>query len=264
MMPRLRRQLSKTQIYHIMIRGNKKEDIFIDEEDKTKFIDILAEKKKSQAYLLYAFCLMNNHIHLLIKENQDPIARIMRRINTSYAVYFNKKYKRVGHVFQDRFKSEPIESEAYLLAVVRYIHSNPVKAKMVKCVSNYEWSSYPFYINQTDLDINMVESKEILDIFSLQHDEAVKLFTEYTNEQNDDIFIDCDAQEDLLIKEEDVHDFIKGFLEQRQKKSELSVLNADKNLRNELIRELKQRSDLSGRKIADTLEIGRNIVQRIK
>lgn len=149
-MPRQRREISKTSVYHIMMRGNEKKDIFIDEEDKMKFIDILIEKKQDEAYYLYAYCLMNNHVHLIIKEGKDELSRIMKRINISYAHYFNDKYDRVGHIFQDRFRSEAIESEAYLLSAIRYIHMNPVKANVVKETSQYSWSSYNLYIDQSN------------------------------------------------------------------------------------------------------------------
>ena len=111
-MPRQVRQISKSQIYHVITRGNERRNIFLDDEDKKRFMDILCEKKRDKEYVLYAFCLMDNHVHLIIREGTDTISRIMKRINTGYAYYFNKKYKRVGHVFQDRFKSEAIESEA--------------------------------------------------------------------------------------------------------------------------------------------------------
>jgi REP element-mobilizing transposase RayT len=85
---------------------------------------------------------MDNHVHLLINEGDDEIGKIMKRINISYSYYFNKKYGRIGHLFQDRFKSEGIDSDAYLLSVVRYIHNNPVKAGLVKNIEEYKWSSY--------------------------------------------------------------------------------------------------------------------------
>jgi putative transposase len=110
-----------------MLRGNNREKIFRDEEDKARMIDTLGDKKKAEEYFLYAYCVMDNHIHLIIKEGKDPIASIVKRIATSYSYYFNKKYKRIGHVFQERFKSENIEDESYLLAAIRYVHQNPVK-----------------------------------------------------------------------------------------------------------------------------------------
>lgn len=93
-MPRQSRILSKSKTYHVMIRGNERKSIFIDEEDKFRFIQTLCEKNKNKQYFIYAYCLMDNHVHLLINEGNDEISRIMKRINVSYAYYFNKKYGR--------------------------------------------------------------------------------------------------------------------------------------------------------------------------
>ena len=104
-MPRVSRKLSRSKVYHVMVRGNERKKIFIDDEDRERFISTIREKNKERKFLVYAFCLMDNHIHLLINEGQDQITKIMQRIGVSYAYYFNKKYKRTGHLFQDRFKS---------------------------------------------------------------------------------------------------------------------------------------------------------------
>jgi len=120
-MPRSARVLSETGVYHVMLRGNERKDIFIDDEDKVRFLDMLYAKRERESYYLYSYCLMDNHVHLVLKEANDSISRIMRRITTSYAGYFNRKYKRSGHLFQDRYKSENVESDSYLLTVIRYI-----------------------------------------------------------------------------------------------------------------------------------------------
>jgi REP element-mobilizing transposase RayT len=109
-MSRKARQLSSTKIYHVIIRGNRKEDIFLEDEDKRRFIKILKKIKQKDEYELYAFCLMNNHVHLLIKEKNEHISRIMKRINISYVNYFNQKYQQIGHLFQDRYRSEPMKT----------------------------------------------------------------------------------------------------------------------------------------------------------
>jgi len=105
-----------------MLRGNEKKDIFNSNADKQRFLETVFEKKQENRFYLHAFCLMNNHVHLMISEGVEDVATVMKRINVSYVYYFNNKYKRVGHLFQDRFKSEVVEQERYLLALVRYIH----------------------------------------------------------------------------------------------------------------------------------------------
>jgi len=133
-MPRCARSLSETGVYHVMLRGNERKDIFMDDEDKARFLDVLYTKREHDSYYLYSYCLMDNHVHLVIKEGNDSISRIMRRITTSYAGYFNRKYKRAGHLFQDRYKSENVESDSYLLTVIRYLHQDTEKAGLAKVV----------------------------------------------------------------------------------------------------------------------------------
>jgi len=104
-MPRQKRLLSPTHIYHVMVRGNSGRDIFLDDEDRKRLLRIIETKKKEEGFILFAYCLMNNHFHLLLKENRDNISQIMKKINTTYALYFNKKYQLSGHLFQNRFRS---------------------------------------------------------------------------------------------------------------------------------------------------------------
>ena len=131
-MPRQARKKSNSGVYHIMLRGINRQLIFEDDEDMQRFIETLKRYKDECGYSLYAFCLMGNHIHLLLKEGEEPISTILKRIAGSYVYWYNWKYGRSGHLFQDRFKSEPVEDDAYFLTVLRYIHQNPVKARICK------------------------------------------------------------------------------------------------------------------------------------
>ncbi len=146
-MPRQMRQRSSTGIYHVMTRGNGGQTLFEHEEDNKKFLEILYQTKEKLDYEidLYAYCLMGNHIHLLIKENNAEIDNFMRRSMAHYAQYVNWKYQRKGHVFQDRFKSEVVENEKYLLTVFRYILQNPVKAGLSPSAFDYPWNSWNAY-----------------------------------------------------------------------------------------------------------------------
>ena len=127
-MSRRARQRSGTDIYHVILRGINRQQIFYDEEDYDYFIRLLNRFQKVSQYEVYAYCLMGNHIHLLIKVHQESLGTIFQRIGASFVYWYNLKYQRVGHLFQDRFKSEPVENERYFLTVMRYIFRNPVKA----------------------------------------------------------------------------------------------------------------------------------------
>lgn len=138
-----------------MLRGINQQQVFEDVEDYEKFLDVLKECKEICQYQLYAYCLMGNHIHLLLKEGTEPLEQIFKRICGRFVYWYNTKYCRVGHLFQDRFKSEPVDTEDYFFTVLRYIHQNPVKAKLCKQPGDYAYSSYAEYLGRgflTDTD----------------------------------------------------------------------------------------------------------------
>ena len=132
-MPRQSRQPSGSGIYHVMMRGINHQNIFEEQEDYYQFLttmDVMAQSYESDGtlagrnYVLYAYCLMSNHIHLLIREREDTIGMAIKRIASSYVYYYNHKYSRDGHLFRERFKSEPVNDMAYFVTLLRYIHQN--------------------------------------------------------------------------------------------------------------------------------------------
>ena len=147
-MPRQARKRAESGIYHIMLRGINQQQIFEDEEDNEKFLQILKECKELSGFKLLAYCLMGNHIHLLIREGEESLEQVFKRIGGRFVYWYNVKYRRVGHLFQDRFKSEPVDSDAYLLTVIRYIHQNPVKAGICAKPEEYPWSSWREYLSE--------------------------------------------------------------------------------------------------------------------
>ena len=164
-MPRQARKKSESGIYHVMLRGINQQQIFEDEEDYEKYLQILRECKAVSGFKLFAYCLMGNHIHLLIKPEQEPLEQVFKRIGGRYVYWYNVKYQRVGHLFQDRFKSEPVEDDSYFLTVIRYIHQNPVKAAICKEIEEYKYSSYRDYQNElglvnTTFAYNMLSKQE--------------------------------------------------------------------------------------------------------
>ena len=145
-MPRKPRVEIPGGLYHVMSRGNNRRKIFRSHDDYLKFTRIVAEQKCKLSFYLYAYCLMPNHFHLLIEMQDDPVSHIMQRVLTTYSRYHNRKYKKSGHLFQARYKSILCESDKYLGELVRYIHLNPVRAKMVKRPEEYEYSGHRAYI----------------------------------------------------------------------------------------------------------------------
>lgn len=133
-------------LYHIMTRGNNRQRIFGDDYDYQKILKLVADAKTKLPFYLYAYCLMPNHVHLLVERRQDAIGRVMHRLLTGYSRYYNQKYVRVGHLFQSRYKGILCQSDQYLAALVRYIHLNPVRAKMVRKPAAYRFSSHRVYL----------------------------------------------------------------------------------------------------------------------
>ncbi|MDD3362368.1 MAG: transposase [Hespellia sp.] len=178
-MPRTARKRSISGIYHVIVRGINQQQIFEEKEDYCKFLYTLSDCKKICKFELHAYCLMGNHVHLLIEEHDETISQIMKRISCRFVGWYNRKYERSGHLFQGRFHSEVIETDRAFQIVARYIHRNPVKAKLVATLDEYPWSSYGAYAGQSSslVDTNKLSNiigntKEILSFFALPSDDV--------------------------------------------------------------------------------------------
>lgn len=148
-MPRTKRKRSATSIYHVVIKGADHQLLFEESSDYRKYLSFLEYYKSQCHFELFAYCLMSNHVHLLLRLSPDfPLETIFRRLNTAYAVWFNMKYNRTGFVQNGRYYSEPVEDEHYVLATTRYIHYNPTNAGLENAPgSSYPWTSYYDYLN---------------------------------------------------------------------------------------------------------------------
>ena len=142
-MPRAPRIYIDNTCYHLIARGNQKQEIFRDDSDYLKYLSLIRKAKRKYGVSLYTYCLMSNHIHLLAKhEVSRVISKFMHWLNLGYVRYFNAKYGKVGHLWQGRFRGKPILKEEYLINCATYIEGNPVRAKLVNDVADYKWSSY--------------------------------------------------------------------------------------------------------------------------
>lgn len=152
-------------VLHITARGNHRNDIFRDEEDFQIYLGLIKEAVEffNGDFEVYAYCLMDNHVHLLVKCKEKHISRFISRIHSLYAKIFNKKYRYVGYLFQNRYFTEVIEDDSQFLSTCRYIHLNPIRAKMAEKPEDYEWSSYSMTIGLKEEKI--VNSEKILGYF---------------------------------------------------------------------------------------------------
>ena len=247
-MARQARKKSSTGIYHIMMRSINRKRIFKDQADYTRFIQTM---KKYSGYRIYAYCLMGNHVHLLLKVGKEPLEQVMRRICGSFVYWYNLKYQRIGNLFQDRFKSEPIENDKYFLTVLRYIHQNPLKAGLVKSIEDYQWSSIGEYSNSS----KFVFTDFALQMFDADPKEAVKSFIQFCNAVSDD---DClDIEDKRQLSDAEATDLIKNVCKVINVSD---IKNLDKTTRNEYLRQLKKEYHLSIRQIERLTGINRGVV----
>jgi len=144
-------------LYHVINRGNDRQAIFHCDDDFQKFIGLIGSQKAKVPFFLYAYCLMTNHIHLLIERQGETLGRVMQRILTGYSQWYNRRYKHVGHVFQGRYKSILCDSDRYLSELVTYIHLNPVRARMVPVPEEYPYSSHREYLGLVPQSVTDIE-----------------------------------------------------------------------------------------------------------
>lgn len=239
-----------------MLRGNERRNIFHDEEDRLKFLETLRRKKQLGEFYLYSFCLMDNHVHLMIKEATENIAKIMKRITVSYAMNYNNKYKRVGHLFHDRFQSECIEDDNYVFALIKYIHYNPVKAGLTQNPADYKWSSYKSYLDEEHYS-DIIDINFILALFSTKKSTARKLYREYMKQESAENFIDI--EEDTLIDEMEG----RAIWEKMLKGKGINLMPLKKgSINNDIIYEFQKKTKLSARKISNIININKDRVNK--
>jgi putative transposase len=160
--------------YHITSRGVRRCSLFHKDEDREEYLAILEETMNRHPFILHAYCLMTNHIHLQIQTKNTKTGKIMMNINRKYANYFNKKYHHSGHVFDKRYGAEFIDSSEYELELSKYIHLNPLKASMVERLEDYKWSSYLVYIH--NVKSSLVSTQQILSYFP---EPQIQLYEKY-------------------------------------------------------------------------------------
>ena len=184
--------------YHVMLRGNSGQDVFFSSEDRTRFYFLLNEGVGQYGHRIHAFCLMDNHIHLLIQVADTPLAKIIHNLSFRYTRYINAKQKRTGHLFQGRYKAILIDADNYLLQLVRYIHNNPVRANISSQCDDFQWSSHNSYCGKNS--IPWLTTNLVLSQFSNSFKTARVLYIDFV----------CQG-----VPEEQLSEFCCGSLEGR-------------------------------------------------
>ncbi len=202
-MPRCARIKTNKSIFHIMVRSISEIDLFPDSDDKKNYLGKMREYQILYGIKVYAYCLMSNHAHFIIDANGADISKVMHGINFSYAQKYNWKYKRHGHLFQDRFKSKIVKNERYLLALLAYIHNNPKDIKGYEFhPETYEFSSLSLYTNMVKDSYNLVDFESVSNIFHISQLE----FKKYYNQIMSEIDIDNIKEEMKFEQEKTLYD----------------------------------------------------------
>lgn len=250
-MARKARIKSSTGFYHVVLKGIDGRNIFMDEEDKLFFMEKLIRARESGDFKVCAYCLMDNHVHLLLKEGEE-LGVSIKRITVGYVRYHNQKYGRVGHLFHNRYNSEPIEDEGYLLAVIRYIHNNPLKAHMAGSQAEYKWSSYQKYLDAYRNDFSWVDTEMIQSYFKNRVD-----FEKFSCEENQD---DC---LDTRTFEKCTDEGIKNLINASKYASinYSRIMDLTRAERDECIREIHRETGGSIRQLSRVLGIGKRIIE---
>jgi putative transposase len=183
-MPRRARIAFPSMLYHVVSRGNNRESVFNDREDFEKYLEICKRYKDRYEFKLYHWVLMNNHVHLLLETTGDSsLSKIMQGINLAYTLWFNRENGKVGHLWQDRFKSAVIERDSYLLECGRYIERNPLRAQLVKDPTEYPWSSYRVYAHGEE--DGLTQRHEIYETLGGEPSQRQKAYREYVCSNRD-------------------------------------------------------------------------------
>ena len=248
-MLRAPRAIAESGFYHVILRGNGKQIIFEDDADRRVFLDLLAKRAGDAGIRILAWCLMENHVPLVLRDDAEELSVAMHRLGTAYARHYNDRTGRVGHLFRERFMSSPIESESYLLEAVRYVHNNPEKAGVCRA-EEYPWSSYSSYVTPGSSSELTVDTSAVLDLLG-----GEKNFAEFVAERGNCMYRPPSGKRLDDTEARDAATWVLGGT------SPVEVKNLPVEHRNELLRELRA-AGLSIRQIERLTGVGRNIAAR--
>lgn len=254
-MPRLPRDYSYTDVYHIIIKGIDEQIIFYTNEDRIFFLESILNSKKNFKYDVYAYCLMSNHVHLVIKADEKNLSKSMQSLNVRYTYYFNKKYGRKGPLVLNRFKSKKVENLKYFLDVCRYVHRNPEKAGIDR-TDIYKWSSYHEYI----LKEKIIEKKTLLHYFN----DDINNFIKFTNkaETIEEIENKADFEIEGYLSDEELLNIIKIKLELNSAEDIVAFFKIKENQKQK-IKELKNIPGTNRKQISRIIRVEQRRIKKM-
>ena len=257
-------------LYHVLVRGNNRSYIFRSKDNKEEYKTIISKYKKRYRFKLYAYCIMDNHAHLLIEVEDIPLSKIMQGIQQVFTQYYNRRNRTTGHVFEQRYKSFLCDKDHYLLSLIRYIHQNPVRSKLTGAL-DYEWSSHREYIGNSQLaDVNFP-----LSLFESQKNQAIKRYLIFMDETEIKVVESMTKEEDTIEVAKNTEERYKITKEALIKIiEEVTEIKLDKikgntkskkisDIRKLYIKNLKKYTTIPKKEIADLLEIGNSTVTNV-
>jgi len=257
-------------LYHVIVRGNNRAYIFKNRENKEEYKKIVSKYKKRYRFKLYAYCIMDNHAHLLIEVNDIPLSKIMQGIQQVFTQHYNRKNRTTGHVFEQRYRSYLCDRDAYLLSLIRYIHQNPVRSKLTDGI-NYQWSSHKEYMRNPVLaDVDFP-----LTLFSGKKNKAIKRYLSFVVELESKDIQSMNIEEETteMVKNiEERHKIAKDALNKIIEEVTEIKMNRIKgntkskrisDIRKLYIKFLKKYTNTPNKEIADFLEIGSSTVTNV-
>lgn len=254
-MPRPKRIMSASGYYHVMYRGNNKEFIFLEDNSKQMFLDLMKSLSDGIAQVA-AYCVMSNHVHLIVKSEFENLSKFSAKLNKTYALRYNMINNRSGHAFEDRFRSEPIDDDAYLLQAFRYIHNNSVNAGLSDSPKHYKWSSYKEYLDEKP---RFIDAEQMVFIFGVMG--SKNYFEEYHKQYDDKIYLDTSEDQNRAL-EKRIQRIIADFFKSKGMVDQSQLLKNDEYLQ-EIISILQTEACLSRQKISNILGITSSFVRNI-
>lgn len=241
-MPHIARKQYNSKFQHVIVQGINREYIFEEEENKKKYKELIYNKLYDTGITILAYCIMSNHAHLLIHtEKIEGLSKFMQKLNTAYAMYYNKTKDRVGFVFKNRYFSREILNQGQLYTCLRYIHNNPVKANICKEMKSYPYSSYNDFFNRNN---KLITNKSLKLLFG----RVISI---------EEIFNSIHQKQSIydLTEKEDINEFMKKVICKYNIK--VNKIKKDKALLEIVIKEIKEKTDASVKEIAEILDISK-------
>ena len=256
-MTRKARNYAVSKIYHIIFKGIDNQNIFYDDQDRNVFLRYVSITKKEYNYKICSYSLMDNHVHMVIKSEKEFLSKAMQSLMVRYVQYFNKKYKRIGPLVQNRFKSKVVENQKYFLEVCKYVHRNPENAGIAK-TKDYEWSSYKEYLGNNKL----IDKNILMHYF----DYDINKFVKFTQQCNEDEELNELAEYEMMgkLKDVDVANIISKIFEIKEV-IEIPYFFKKMN-KTELCKAVEKIKKIKGTnktQIARIIRVNRSVIERI-